>query len=43
MKLSKKKAKRLEARVKGYFETMSRPENRTKNMTGYKKPGSFNK
>lgn len=32
---------KLDARIRGYFATLEAPENRTKNMTGYHKPGSM--
>lgn len=43
MKASKKAQKRLAARINGWTETLNRPENRTKDMSGYHKPGSNNK
>lgn len=38
---NRKKAARLSARIKGWEETMNRPENRGKNMAGYHCPGSM--
>lgn len=40
-KPNRKQQNRLDSRLKGYFETLARPENRTRDMSGYRKPGSM--